>query len=286
MSSGHLLGPEALAQVAETVRRQLSSYQNSLDLRPRWNQGRYMFAAQATSSIPARSGSAPGTGTATIYALDSSSLAEYNSNGETINNLWDHEIASGSYLLVEQDADGHFWAITDETGGTDVEVVYASTFWQTGDHAWGGTVNMSTDTSATVAHNCTLNSQDVQVQKKGRYAVVVTGSAWAEDTDLTTQIEGEVNIAVETGPTSGGTPIGGAQGDFHIPQIPSIPTPDMYGGAYAVNFICGMNTNDYVWVDYLFQPHPSVSNYKLYINGGISIHRIDASSSVGVPFDS
>lgn len=117
---GYTLSEDAMRRVAATVIRDERRLRNGPSRRRRnTSPGTFHSAlAKTTSSITARSGTTPGSGTATVWERDSSVVAAVTFTdlvGMTIYNPSTAVIATATYIIVTRDRNGDWWA-TDVVG--------------------------------------------------------------------------------------------------------------------------------------------------------------------------
>lgn len=278
--SGALLGPEALRQVREVVRQVNSEYR--LPAGPtaqNRQQARYMFVAKTTSTITARSNDTPGQGTAEIYRKGSTTLERVSTSDETIYSLWDSTRESDAYVLVEQDADGTWWAITDEVG-TQPEPVYAGHTAVLSPVAAAATGTFRFQGNVSQSERADINTTDVQVRRKGVYAITFTGSGYGFDSSTFTDLEGTLSIEINRGVTAG-TAITTVTQDFLVLNGPVLNDRS----PFAICAMMGLQADEYIWFRHLFVESPSSTSPTWVGDGQMMLHRIDASSTVSVPFD-
>lgn len=123
---GFLISEKDVHRIAKVVRRDERRLRND-SVRRRRNTSPSTFhsaLAKTTSTISARSGTTPGSGTATVWERDSSVVAavEFTDLVDmTIYNASTSTVASGSYILIHRDRAGQWWVkdagAAPETGG-------------------------------------------------------------------------------------------------------------------------------------------------------------------------
>lgn len=124
---GYQLDDDSLRRIAKVVRKEERS-NKAMPVKRRqraMSPGTFHTAlAKTTSSITARSGTTPGSGTATVWERNSSVVAavEFTDLVDmTIYNASTSAVSSGSYVLIYRDRQGQWWVkdagAAPETGG-------------------------------------------------------------------------------------------------------------------------------------------------------------------------
>lgn len=119
---GDELTVESLNKLVDAINRQALTGGAGVNIQSTSNgtmisvPARYVgYPAITTSSISARSGSTPGSGTVTLYLLDTSqALAATSTTGVTVYSYSSAAISSGKYCWVVQDPNGEWWVISVE----------------------------------------------------------------------------------------------------------------------------------------------------------------------------
>lgn len=99
MSDGYKVSPELLDQIYRVVRDVLRGSGDVAGGQSRF-RGNPAFIAYTTSTISARSGTTPGTGTAQILYLTDAGVYANSGDERTVYNHGTSGLASGSYVLV------------------------------------------------------------------------------------------------------------------------------------------------------------------------------------------
>lgn len=114
MTRATYLGPEAISQLREVVRRELHAIQGEPRIPRKGNipGATPHFICRVTSEISARSGTTAGSGAGVLNYLSTTTLTDVSVNSSvTVYNADTMAIASGKYIPVQQDTYGNWWAL-------------------------------------------------------------------------------------------------------------------------------------------------------------------------------
>lgn len=211
---GYTLSEDAMRRVAATVIRDERRLRNGPSRRRRnTSPGTFHSAlAKTTSTITARSGTTPGSGTATVWERDSSVVAavEFTDLVDmTIYNASTSAVSSGSYVLIHRDREGQWWVkdggAAPETGGctavfSDLTYTIASGTYILADLASPGNLGG-------LVFTLDAGGQAITVPSAGLYIVHLSAAAQGTQSCIM-QWEIYKNLAANPTSTSLGTEIG------------------------------------------------------------------------------